>query len=178
MNEKNNLKKSEKIEYNQINLRVPKSIKEDWVKYARQLLGKKNALTEFISEAVRERIEKIDHPEYFQISLGGNEKYHKILSLQEKLLREYEEISKNNELIKNIAVELKEIRQIIAEKTVIENEKIKLYEIKELLTQKRTIKELIDKTGFSQKLVLTLIAILEKNNEIEEDPINGRFTLI
>lgn len=177
MNEKNNLKKSEKIKYDQINLRVPKSIKEEWVRYARDLLGKKNVLTEFISEAVREKIEKIDHPEY-QISLGGNEKYHKILSLQEKLLREYEEISKNNELIKNIATELKEIRQIIGEKAVIENEKIKLHEIKELLKQKRNIKELIDKTGFPQKEVLTLIAILERNNEIKEDPINGRFTLI
>jgi len=176
MNEKNNLKKNEKIEYDQINLRVPKSIKTEWVRYARQLLGKKNVLTEFISEAVREKIEKIDHPEY--ISPGGSEKYHKILSLQEKLLREYEEVSKNNELIKDIAIELKEIRQIIAEKAVIENEKIKLHEIKELLKQKRTIKELIDKTGFSQKEVLTLIAILERNNEIKEDPINGRFTLI
>ena len=173
MSKKNNSNKEQKV---WINFQSTESFKKSVQKYSDNL---SISQSDFIRQAIREKIERIDNPN------NSNSKkldYNKIETIIESKLEDKQIESKLSKLMEEREKDsniLKELREMISNYTTIEGRQVKTQIIVDLLKKStRTIKEIMDATGFNKETVLSIINDLEKNSIIKFNTINGKVEYI
>lgn len=158
-----------------INFQATETFKKSLTKYKEKLNIKQS---DFIRQAIREKIERIDNPNSFTNIVD----YDIIETIIEKKLGDKQIGEKLNILIKqreDLPKILKELRRTIFELTTIQESQIKTDIIVDYIKKgAKSIKEIMDYTGYDKIIVLSLIHKLEENEIVKYNVINGRVKYI
>ncbi|MBA7505170.1 hypothetical protein ES706_03833 [subsurface metagenome] len=175
MKQKNNQDKSKVEKKVWINLQATETFKKKLTKYMGKIGIKQS---NFIRQAIREKIESIEHPD----SKIKKSEFEEII--KEKVSIELEDsrinekldfLLKQRDVLDNV---LKDIRSQLSEFPIKDQESKTIIIIKYIKQKSRTIKDLIDLTGYEKSDMLAIVHNLEENGLAKYNVINGRVEYI
>ena len=133
--------------------------------------------SEFIRQAINDKIRNIEHPELTTSSVSNPDLSNQVIKNQELILEEMKLMKQKFTTINGIKNGYKSLKELISDKTLKENLKLKAEKIQSVMKESNktfTPKELKDITGFDLK---SIDLSLTNNPKLFKLNMNGRWVL-